>query len=388
MSREELYALVWSKPMRVAAKERGISDVALAKQCRRANVPVPPRGYWNKVQAGKKGVPQPLPPFPALAGAIQLSRLFPAYQAGLEPLSDGDLRRPEFEDIGEITRRFQTLVGDLRVPTRLTSPHAIVAKLLKQDEERRAKVSPNSFSYDYYGPKFDRPIQQRRLRLLSSLAIALETLQAKVHGSTHAGERFSIELRKGLWVYILLAVENGPHGGPFYRERRRAPQTGERLRLDITGHSPEHESPSRTWRDDAVPLENHLSEIIVGILLKAEEDTRRSAIQSYEWKVEDRVRKAKEARAALQRAEAERAAQVIAAAKARLTALMDGADALDRADRIRRYVASVRERAIAHSEAINTASLERWATWALAEADAIDPVLSLRFEQDLLMHDG
>lgn len=42
MTREELHALVWSKPMRTSAAERGISDVALAKQCRKVGVPAPP----------------------------------------------------------------------------------------------------------------------------------------------------------------------------------------------------------------------------------------------------------------------------------------------------------------------------------------------------------
>jgi hypothetical protein len=77
VTREELHALVWSKPMRTAAKERGISDVALAKQCRKAGVPVPPRGYWNKVQAGKRVSPLPLP---IADGAKLLSGLFPAFK--------------------------------------------------------------------------------------------------------------------------------------------------------------------------------------------------------------------------------------------------------------------------------------------------------------------
>ncbi|MBZ9974211.1 MULTISPECIES: hypothetical protein [unclassified Mesorhizobium] len=51
-SREELFALVWERPTSEIAKELGISDVALAKLCRRLQVPKPPRGYWAKVQAG------------------------------------------------------------------------------------------------------------------------------------------------------------------------------------------------------------------------------------------------------------------------------------------------------------------------------------------------
>lgn len=61
LSREELYERVWAQPIRQLATEFGISNVAVAKACRRANVPVPGRGYWAKVQADKKPRRTPLP---------------------------------------------------------------------------------------------------------------------------------------------------------------------------------------------------------------------------------------------------------------------------------------------------------------------------------------
>lgn len=54
MTRRQLYDLIWSKPMREAAAEIGISDVGLKKVCVRHRVPVPPQGHWNKVHAGQK----------------------------------------------------------------------------------------------------------------------------------------------------------------------------------------------------------------------------------------------------------------------------------------------------------------------------------------------
>jgi hypothetical protein len=38
---DDLYELVWSKPMRDLAKDFGISDAGLAKHCRRLGIPVP-----------------------------------------------------------------------------------------------------------------------------------------------------------------------------------------------------------------------------------------------------------------------------------------------------------------------------------------------------------
>lgn len=63
LSREQLYELVWEKPMQHLAKEYGISDRALAKLCGRQQVPVPPRGYWAKMSAGQKTNKTPLASF-------------------------------------------------------------------------------------------------------------------------------------------------------------------------------------------------------------------------------------------------------------------------------------------------------------------------------------
>lgn len=53
LTRSELYELVWSLPMKTLAARYGVSDVALAKFCRRRQVPVPPRGYWAKKRSGQ-----------------------------------------------------------------------------------------------------------------------------------------------------------------------------------------------------------------------------------------------------------------------------------------------------------------------------------------------
>lgn len=54
LSREELYERVWTEPIQKLSKEYGLSDVGLAKTCRRYNIPIPPRGYWAKRQAGHR----------------------------------------------------------------------------------------------------------------------------------------------------------------------------------------------------------------------------------------------------------------------------------------------------------------------------------------------
>lgn len=62
LSRQALYDLVWAEPLRTVAQRYGMSDVAFKKYCVRANVPVPDRGYWAKLAAGKPASRFPLPP--------------------------------------------------------------------------------------------------------------------------------------------------------------------------------------------------------------------------------------------------------------------------------------------------------------------------------------
>ena len=61
LTREELYEKVWTTPMQKLAAEFGYSDRGLAKLCGRHQVPVPPRGYWARLQAGQSGKRTPLP---------------------------------------------------------------------------------------------------------------------------------------------------------------------------------------------------------------------------------------------------------------------------------------------------------------------------------------
>lgn len=78
MSRQELYDLVWSKPMRDAAATIPMSDVGLKKACRRHNVPVPPRGYWNKVRAGHRMPARPALPPPVEGQRTEFEPFAPA----------------------------------------------------------------------------------------------------------------------------------------------------------------------------------------------------------------------------------------------------------------------------------------------------------------------
>ena len=73
LKREDLHELVWTAPVSEVASRIGISDVGLAKACRRADIPLPGRGYWAKIEAGQHMGHEPLPP--ARSGVPELIRI-------------------------------------------------------------------------------------------------------------------------------------------------------------------------------------------------------------------------------------------------------------------------------------------------------------------------
>jgi hypothetical protein len=64
VSREALYEEVWTDAVTVVAPRYGLSDVGLVKICKKLGIPVPPRGYWAKLKAGRPTRKVPLPALP------------------------------------------------------------------------------------------------------------------------------------------------------------------------------------------------------------------------------------------------------------------------------------------------------------------------------------
>lgn len=62
ITRDQLYAEVWAEPATKVAARYGISSTALAKICRKLDVPAPDRGYWALRAAGRAPVTPRLAP--------------------------------------------------------------------------------------------------------------------------------------------------------------------------------------------------------------------------------------------------------------------------------------------------------------------------------------
>ena len=70
-SRQALYEEVWSEPVTKVAKRYEVSDVAIRKICAKLRVPLPPRGYWARLAAGRPGRRPALPKFDGPAEIVR-----------------------------------------------------------------------------------------------------------------------------------------------------------------------------------------------------------------------------------------------------------------------------------------------------------------------------
>jgi hypothetical protein len=119
ITRQELYKLVWETPTRHLCKRFGLSDVGLAKTCKRFQIPRPSYGYWAKKAAGGDVRRTPLPP----CDDKTLEKIvFSEHEP--RPEEDDGFFDSEIRALHELeTQAEPIVVGDS-----LRSPHVLVAR--------------------------------------------------------------------------------------------------------------------------------------------------------------------------------------------------------------------------------------------------------------------
>jgi hypothetical protein len=129
LSRAELFEKIWSTPATKLAEEFGISGRGLGKMCARFDIPVPPRGYWAKLAAGKPMLKTPLPA--SKPNAPDEIRVEPTPDDAAEKVPEAV--RAELETVLE--------KRDLiRVSETLSSPHPIVANWIEVSADEQKSV--------------------------------------------------------------------------------------------------------------------------------------------------------------------------------------------------------------------------------------------------------
>lgn len=367
-TREQLYGLVWERPIQQLAQSFSMSDVGLAKICRKANVPLPPRGYWAKLQAGKFVDSPPALPLRdfGLLNSIDVGPASASSRHAAEDISPDPPQPPHFdESLEDVSNRARKLVGEVRVPKTLATPHRSIAGYLKRDEERRLKQQQSPYPLLWDAPLFDSPQERRRFRILSALFATLERC------GVSAGARG----REARELSALVGSTHVPFSLEPIRRTRRGTATAkgqgdETLRFELKWWT-SNKLPI-TWEDaESQPVEGQLAEIATQILVMGEAMLRDWQQQRYCDELKDRealIEKARLKREAEERAEHERIARE---QRERIDNLLADVSAWRRAHDIRAYVSARLECIAARDPGT---ALQEWADWALRTADQIDPL--------------
>jgi hypothetical protein len=129
-------------------------------------------------------------------------------------------------------------------------------------------------------------------------------------------------------------------------------------------------SVRRRWHDtETRALEDQLNDVVIGLLrlthVVREHVTR---VEREDERKRERERQVQEVRA-----EQERLRKLLAKEKAAVGGLRDQAARWKECQSIRDFVTEVRSKGRLHEQAIEGQALEDWCTWALQQADRLDP---------------
>lgn len=364
VTRAQLYEQVWAEPVSKVAPRYGISNVALSKICRKYKIPIPPRGYWAKRQAGRTPKKIPLPASPE----------FDKY-----PLP---IRLSQRVDLQKDSRRTETAlerIGEVKVPETLVSPHPLIraaGKRLKRRTGWSDVKGLRSAPAQVLHIEVTRRALDRALLIADTLIKAFEQHGINVRVDPHEGCSY-IDVNSVSLEWTLAERVTRTRHEVTLAERRaierwqRAPDWDKRYPRppDFDYHPTGELSfsvgryPSRTWRDTPkTALEKRLHSVISGCLDLAEE---------YRLRAEERERRRIEAERARSRYEF-----LLALRKneqVQVERLKTEADRWHEAEHLRRYISAVEQSATA-GEGISQ-ELQHWLAWAKLKADCIDPLV-------------
>lgn len=371
-TREELYELVWSRPLTDIAAEFGMSSGAFAKHCKKANVPCPGRGHWQLIAAGHSAQRERLPP------------------PGPRPARDVIITR--YAEPARLARAPKAVAGiEVRKGQR---PHAVAKELdeLLHDDARHQDMLAVRGSYEVV-LKVSKTTRVRARQLLTALFFAIEArghairLRALERNVTQWTPRAVEVVIDGEVLRVSLAEhldrrDHVPSGYekefPIFAKRYDLVPSG-RLRLELHVPWPTH---TRTkWRDgDEQHLEDVLGEIVGAI------DEAAAALVVHRARVAEQERRAEiERKLAAERelerqrvAEEERrrkeaAARAAAHQKALVDDLVGMATAWSTADTVRAFLAAVEARV---PVAERSEGFDAWLAWARTQVRALDPLES------------
>lgn len=369
ITREALYDQVWSEPMCHVSKQYGISDVGLAKICRKHKIPCPPRGYWAKKTAGQTPDRIPLPKSND-NGKIVIRE---ASNSSATSLLSPDIQQRVAEEIG------RPLVIELR--DHLRGAHSLVSAANQQTQTIRVGtdelvVIPDGFPLELHVSKDSL---RRSLFIVDALLRAFEGRGDVVGSGPHV-------ILLDIPVYFSLSESfvthkeevhstdfRGEYEFNFNRFHTTKTPSG-KLTLHIRDHTHHRFLNCRqNWRDSPKqPLEQRLEAIVTGLLefaaavKHAEEKQHRveEERQQAELRRQEEARKRATRRATFQEE------------KRRFDELIETSVRWRKSQVLREYIAAAKLAYVdRHGEIGPDSDMARWFEWAIRQADWLDPLI-------------
>ncbi len=359
-TRKELYKLVWSKPMTEVSKKIGVSDVAVAKRCRRNNIPVPGRGYWRKLETGAK---LPKIPLPKWKGPDEI--VF--YPQSKKPSTKPDANGEELPAYVIFERAPENLVV---VSDTLSRPHPLIKAAKSSLKMSNSDRKGEGFLYSTepcVNISVSRATRDRALCIMDALIKALKSRGMMVEVTVERGMSstriHSEESKLSLSLHEAFRHEPTGEKWPDGKSKRDRVLTG---KLTLRVESDRYDGYHGLWRDRKLKrLEVQLNSVIIGIY------------EGFEIEEAHRQKEEEEKRRRMEESKKYDEVSRLYEEEKRKVATLDASfEKWKKTQQIRTYVAALEADAIQKSGKIEPGSeFAQWIAWIRTYADQIDPMV-------------
>jgi hypothetical protein len=379
-NRDELYTAVWEKPLTSLVEKYGVSAVAIGKTCRKLHVPLPGRGYWAKKAHGHPVTRKPLPEMSEVPRIVRSQRpLIVDAVPGPPPKPDFPV---EEEDKIELHRIDQLLLAGLFVVKKprkaLRHPLIVTARNILRNAYVSKAILQTPWNESCLDIRVSKSGLARALAIMAAIIALLEENGTKVKVipcdrqwggrsietvATILGERIHFGISERIRHVRVLDSTATPDTAGRQRFVRHYEATGE-LSIHVSSNSNYF---TTVWRDsEQAKIESLVPECVASVMKIAVEYRRNTARK----RQEEFFRK-------LRWEELQQLKTQIDAEQNRIQRLEKGADDWHRARKIREYILALVDCKKEQGKQLRPdTALGRWVTWALQQADRIDPLVA------------
>ena len=352
-TRKELYYLVWKSTFGFIIKKYGITGFGIRKACEQMQIPLPDYSHWLSVRYDRP---------------LRITEL-PENYTGEDTV---EILKKKFEIITKIIPEPTPLMlltkeiqNDPKAPIlvldKLIKPDILVLQT-KQYWDRKSKNESYEDNNDILPIYVEKNNLDRALRFFDTLIKLLK----------HRGH----SIKKGKYGYGTVALIDGIEIRLYLREAtRRVSSTRENYNYDYvpTGEFIFQVGDGYKHLECRDGKTFHLEDLIPKIVAKLELDAK----EENEWREECRISKIKgEKEEAIKKIFQEHRQKELSNFKQ----LLSNAERLDKTAKLRHYIKSVEENALANNSLDE--KLGNWIVWAKDKVDWYDPLI--RKEDDFL----